>query len=235
VTIRGDVPDRLVTLIHATPAAVPPVERAVRALPGLRTANLLDESLLTEAERRGGVDATCVARMRTLVTLARAAGSDGVLVTCNIYSSAVEQLAKEMAPYPLISVDEPMIREAVRMGPRVGVLATVAAGLAQQSTQLEAEAARRDMPVQLETVLLDGAFDALVSGDGGTHDEIVVAALRLLRPCVDVVVLAQASMARVLDVLTDAQTHGGATPVLASPQLAAAELQRLMSARAATG
>jgi hypothetical protein len=216
-----------VTLIHATPAAIPPVERALGAIPDVRTSNLLDEGLLSEVDRRGGVTPECVDRMRTLIGLALAGDSDGVLVTCNIYSSAVEQIATELTPFPLISVDAPMIREAVLRGPRIGLLATVASGLRQQSSQLLACADQVGVPLQLDSILLEDAFAALVAGDGRTHDELLMAGLRELRPRVDVVVLAQASMARLLDVLPGGGDIAPAD-VLSSPQLAAHELAALL-------
>ena len=56
-----------------------------------------------------------------------------------------------------------------------------------------------------------------MSGDAATHDAMVAAALRELAEQVDVIALAQASMARVVDTLSEEDRR---TPILASPPLA---------------
>ena len=63
--------------------------------------------------------------------------------------------------------------------------------------------------------MCDGAFDALSAGDRERHDELVRAGLRELIADVDVVVLAQASMARVVETLPDESP----VPILSSPRL----------------
>jgi hypothetical protein len=56
-----------------------------------------------------------------------------------------------------------------------------------------------------------------MSGNGARHDAIVAAALKELATKVDVIVLAQASMARVVDTLAAADRM---VPILASPGIA---------------
>jgi hypothetical protein len=62
----------------------------------------------------------------------------------------------------------------------------------------------------------DGAFDALAAGDRDRHDELVRDGLRALIAEVDVVVLAQASMARVVETLDESERT---VPILSSPRL----------------
>ena len=71
--------------------------------------------------------------------------------------------------------------------------------------------------IQLVSRLCDGAFDALMSGDGARHDSLVAMALKELASQVEVIVLAQASMARVVDGLP---VEDKRVPILASPALA---------------
>jgi Asp/Glu/hydantoin racemase len=68
--------------------------------------------------------------------------------------------------------------------------------------------------IELTAKVCEGAFDALMSGDAATHDTIVADALRQLSKEVDVILLAQASMARVVDTLSDADKI---VPIVASP------------------
>ena len=53
-----------------------------------------------------------------------------------------------------------------------------------------------------------------MSGDAATHDNMVAAALKELSTQVDVILLAQASMARVVDTLPDEDKR---VPIIASP------------------
>jgi len=57
----------------------------------------------------------------------------------------------------------------------------------------------------------------LMGGDAAKHDAMVAAALQELAGRVDVIVLAQASMARVVEGLAES---GRRVPILASPPLA---------------
>jgi hypothetical protein len=68
--------------------------------------------------------------------------------------------------------------------------------------------------IELVSKLCEGAFDALMKGDAATHDQKVGEALKQLSKEVDVIVLAQASMARVVDTLNEAERK---IPILASP------------------
>jgi hypothetical protein len=117
-----------------------------------------------------------------------------------------------------------MIAEAVRLGPRIGVIATNRTTLDPTRTLLLAEAARRGKQIEVELVMVEGALPALLQGDGAAHDAQVRQAICDLATRSDVVVLAQASTARALDALVHA---GLPAPVLSSPHLAlraAAEL-----------
>lgn len=75
--------------------------------------------------------------------------------------------------------------------------------------------------------LCEGAFAVLQDGDITRHDELVRAGLRALEPQVDLVILAQASMARVL--LSDGVPSQ--VPILASPGLAVEHLAHLVADR----
>jgi hypothetical protein len=76
--------------------------------------------------------------------------------------------------------------------------------------------------VLVDAQLVAGAYGALMAGDQAGHDDMIVAALRESAARADVVVLAQASMARVLPRLTAEEQ----AKVLASPPLAVADVVR---------
>jgi Asp/Glu/hydantoin racemase len=72
--------------------------------------------------------------------------------------------------------------------------------------------------------IAEGAFEALLNGDAEKHDEIVKDTISALTEQVDVVVLAQASMARLVP-----QLQGVRIPVLSSPQSGVAALKRALA------
>jgi Asp/Glu/hydantoin racemase len=115
-----------------------------------------------------------------------------------------------------------MAEEAVRIGRRITVVATAATTLEPSRELLEVTAARAGQAIEVRLWMVDDALPALLAGDAALHDRLVVAALREAATESDVIVLAQATMARVLDALT---TEPLAIPVLASPQMALAAVR----------
>ena len=110
-----------------------------------------------------------------------------------------------------------MADQAVQTGKRIGVIATLSTTLQPTSDLVKRRAAKAGKTIELETVLCEGAFDALMSGDAATHDALVTKALRELSAKTDVIVLAQASMGRVADNLAPEDKK---VPILASPAIA---------------
>jgi Asp/Glu/hydantoin racemase len=182
--------------------------------------HIADESLLGVTRRTGSLTPATRRRVLGYVESAAEAGADLVVVTCSSIGPAVDA-SRDFVPVPVLRIDEPMADEAVRIGSRVGVLATLSTTLEPTAELVE----RRGNGVEVVSHLCDGAFDALQAGDLERHDELIRHGLRGLEPQVDVVVLAQASMARVVDAL---QTT---VPVLSSPRLGMQRVAELLAQR----
>jgi len=75
-------------------------------------------------------------------------------------------------------------------------------------------------------VLVEGAIAALFAGNGESHDRLVAEAALSLAGHSDVVVLAQASMARALAAMPKDQRPA---PILSSPHLALAQVKKLLA------
>jgi len=82
---------------------------------------------------------------------------------------------------------------------------------------LQRRAAKAGRKVEVVSRLCSGAFDALMGGDPAKHDVMVADGLRGLAEQVELIVLAQASMARVVDTLPPESRK---IPILSSPPLA---------------
>jgi Asp/Glu/hydantoin racemase len=185
-------------------------------LPQVKVFNIVDDSLIKHVISCGELTPTNARRVVNYVGSAEVAGADFILVTCSSIGAAVEAAA-ELTNVPVLRVDQPMADQAVRTGKRIGVVATLSTTLQPTSDLVKRRAAVAGKEIQLQTVLCEGAFDALMSGDAATHDAMVAKALRELSAKTDVIVLAQASMARVADGLA---AEDKKVPILASPGIA---------------
>jgi Asp/Glu/hydantoin racemase len=108
-----------------------------------------------------------------------------------------------------------MADEAVSIGSRVGVIATLPTTLEPTSALVRSRAAIAGRQVEVVTHLCEGAFAALQAGDVATHDAAVVAGLRALLTKADAIVLSQATMARVADQIPESEKTA---PILSSPR-----------------
>lgn len=196
-------------------------------MPGTERFHIADESLLGVTRKVGSLTATTRRRVLGYVESAAEAGADVVVVTCSSLGPAVEA-SRDFVPVPVVRIDEAMADEAVQLGSRVGVLATLPTTLAPTAELVEARASAAGKDVQVTPRLCDGAFDALQAGDRDRHDELVRDGLRELAASTDVVVLAQASMARVADGLPEAERP---VPVLSSPRLGMERVAELVRQR----
>jgi Asp/Glu/hydantoin racemase len=212
-----------VVLLHTIPGLVGAFTAwCADELPGVRVLHVLDEPMLERIKQRGQDDPADDAHLLDHVGVAQAIGASALLVTCSSVSRAVARV-RDRAAIPLFAIDDPMAAEAVRIGGRVSVVATAPTTLEPSRELLEATAERSGRTIEVHLQLVEGALPALLAGDAPLHDRLVVAALREVAPESDVIVLAQATMARVLDALT---TDPLAVPVLASPQLALAAVRK---------
>ena len=212
-------------LVHTSATLVPIFAQLCKAkLPHVETFNLVDDSLVRAITTRGSLTADIARRVAGYIASAEAGGADFILVTCSSIGPAVEAAAPFSA-VPVLRVDQPMADEAVQTGRRIGVLATLPTTLNPTSDLVRRRAAHAGKSIELTSRLCEGAFDALMAGDAAKHDTLVAAALRELSAQVDVILLAQASMARVVDALPAADRR---VPILASPPTAIAYLATLL-------
>lgn len=216
---------RTLALLHTTPVTVGSMkELAAKQLPGVRVINLLDDSLLQDVIAAGGVTPAVEERMKAYVDQAKVAGAEGILCCCSSVGEVAERL-RGGSELPILRIDEPMAEEAVRTGSRIGVIATVKTTLEPTANLIRRKGQELGKNVTVEPVLVEGAFEALNSGRGDEHDRLVLAALQSLLDRSDVVVLAQASMARLLGSLSQPPR----VPILTSPATGLAAAGKLFA------
>jgi Asp/Glu/hydantoin racemase len=215
--INNNMQQKTLGLIHTSATLVPVFQQLCsQYLPQVKVFNIVDDSLIKNVISCGELTPANARRVVNYVGSAEVAGADFILVTCSSIGAAVEAAA-ELTNVPVLRVDQPMADQAVRTGKRIGVVATLSTTLQPTSDLVKRRAALAGKEIELQTVLCEGAFDALMSGDAATHDAMVAKALRELSAKTDVIVLAQASMARVADGLAPEDKK---VPILASPGIA---------------
>lgn len=198
-----------VGVLHTVPALVPVFQELLTERRGdLDIVHVADGSLLSRAIA-SGITGDVESGIRGHLAALRDAGAAAVLVTCSSIGEAATDAAAAVG-VPLVRVDEAMAGEAVARATagagRILVLATLAATLGPTSRLVQSAAAGADVDVQAQVVA--DAADARAAGDLATHDRLIAEAIAEAGD-VDVIVLAQASMA----------TGAGGDPrVLTSPE-----------------
>jgi len=219
-----------IVLIHAVTAAIQPILDAFKkGWPEAEVSNLLDDGLTGALSREGGLTPLIVQRICDLATYAAGTGADGILFTCSAFTPAMD-VARQRVTIPVLKPDEAMIATALEAGSRIGVVATLPATAPTQAAQLYAAAAEQGKTIQVTTAAVPDALEALNAGDTASHDRLIAEAAVGLAPSVDVLCLAQFSMARARPLVKEKV----GLPVLTSPSAAVARLRAILKAQPGT-
>ena len=203
-------------VIHTTPATVEPMKAlAAEILPGSEVINFVDDSILPQLGRNGGDLAEVEERLVHYARFAEQAGAHVILEACSSVGEVVARMQSSVS-IPIVRIDEAMAEQAVQRGERMGVAATLRTTLQPTIRLLQAKAQTEGKQIEITPLLIDGAYQKLMTGDREGHDDLLVENLQELASAVEVIVLAQASMARVLPRLPAADRE----KVLVSPRLA---------------
>jgi Asp/Glu/hydantoin racemase len=215
-------------LIHTVTSLVPVFETLVhRHLPDWAPFNIVDESLLRNTIREGHLSLVTSRRLAGYVWSAADAGAEAIMVTCSSVGPAVDAV-RSLSPVPLMRVDEGMAEKAVGVGNRIGIMATLSSTLDPTRELVSRHATLAGRSPILVSHLCEGAFDRLAAGDRAGHDALIAKGFNELAKEVDVVVLAQASMA---SAVSSDQVQSPAIPVLSSPELGVLHLKSYLDDR----
>ena len=187
-----------IAIIHTTAVTVEPLKAlAADLLPGATVVNFVDDSILPQLGGNGGDVSAVADRLTHYARFAEQVGADAILNACSSVGGVVAEMRRHVA-IPIVRIDEAMAEEAVRRGRRIGVAATLATTLNPTMQLVQQKAAEAGVSIELVPALAGSAYQKLIAGDKDGHDADLIAMLADLAASVDVVVLAQASMARVV-------------------------------------
>jgi Asp/Glu/hydantoin racemase len=192
--------------------------------PDVRVFNIMDDSLLAESLDHNGATRSVLKRIQYYVLAAEAMGADVAMCSCTTVGEAI-CAARYYASIPVFNIDEPMAREAVRQGRRMGIVATVPTSPAATRRQLERAAQEAGVSIKIKTAVSEKAFAHLQRGEIEKHNELVHREMDRLAKQVDVLVLGQISLAQI--------KHSTRVPVLQVGHSGLAEARRLLDRIAA--
>ena len=209
-----------------TPELIELVESEVRQVLGheVELSSYEDVSILGDARDAGYVTKEAALKLYQLYLKAIEEGADILYNLCSSVGEAADASMSIMnyMGIPLVRVDEEMCREAVRLGRRIGVMATLPTTLEPTKNTLNRVAREMGRRIELVDGLIDGAFGL----DQGEFKDLMVKKGEELKDQVDVLLFAQGSMAYCEEVVYSACK----LPVLSSPRFGAKELKKVIQA-----
>ena len=210
--------------LHTSPVHVERFEGLVAELaPDVEVISVVDEVLLDRARSHGLDDLILIGGLAD--RLAQLAEVDVVVCTCSTIGGLAEEIGVA-ADVPVVRVDRAMAEEAVAIGGRVAVVAAVGSTVGPTVELLETVATAGRHDVTIDVIEVADAWNRFEAGDVAGYESSVAETVRSCAADADVVVLAQASMASVVDRDDIAVLD---TPVLTSPRAAVAAAVRSLT------
>jgi len=212
-----------VTMIHAIAESIPPVRLAfAEEFPEAEVVNVLDEGLLFDFDDK--ITPHLRRRMSNLIGYCQDNKADAIGLACSVYAPVVDS-ARDLVDVPLVSSYGPVMTDAVAAGPRVGLIASVAAALSDSEYYLKLAAEEAGVPVEPVLCLAEDLIAVMrAEGQPGLERRLEQEVMKLA-PDVDVVLLTQFSFAAALEHLKKVSP----VPVLSAPHSSARTLKWLLS------
>lgn len=199
--------NNIVAFFHSTMNTPNTIRKAFeKRFPDAQLINVVDDSILPEIVANHNQHTPNI--VRKLVSFAASMQHQGAAVavcTCTTLAGAVEEASKAI-DIPFISVDAPMMAQAVR-GDRIAVLITASTteDASRKAAESAAECANRQVAIDVRIV--EGAFHALnVEKDQRKHDLLIEEEIRAIADDYDTIVLAQITMAHIAQFVNDVPT-----------------------------
>ena len=165
-------------------------------VPGVRVAFITDSTLLDDVRKNGGPTQAVI----------EISGADLIVNSCSTVGEVADIYAKEVH-IPVMKVDLPMAQEAVQLGTKIAIIATVETTLGPSQRLIEKIGREQGKEMHCSQFLENGAWDALQSGHPEEHNRILMESIRKLdRGGYDAIVMAQVSMRALLPELGDVKT-----------------------------
>jgi hypothetical protein len=204
-----------VTFLHTSPVHVNTFDRLVNEVDSaIKVEHVVEEGLLAYAQRVGPDDPSLVARVHESMKKASSSGASIVICTCSTIGGAAERTPTggHFAP---VRIDRAMADRAVKLGPRILVVAALESTLRPTAMLLGESALALGAEVEVDYLVAEGAWSHFLLGDRTAYVEAIATAVNAAAPlAASVIVLAQASMSPAAEAMS-----GLGIEVLSSPRL----------------
>lgn len=202
-------------IIHTTPVTVDSLKKlTAEIIPDCETINIVDDTILPELNRNGGKIETIKPRWKYYAQVLEAQGANLILSACSSVGGIVDMVQPNVK-IPLVRIDEAMAEYAVLNATKIGVAATLATTLAPTAALLKQKAEEKDKALEIVQEVASSAYQKLMNEDKEGHDRELIKVLNALAEKTELIVLAQASMARVVPALQKEDRNR----ILTSPEL----------------
>lgn len=213
-----------VALIHTGFVMVEVLTKLFKQIiPEAELMHIVDDSLLREVLANGKVTKPVINRMLNYFRAAEYYNAECVFNVCSSVGE-VADLARGIISKPIVKIDEKMAEEAVAKSSNIGVVATLKSTLDPTIRMIQRKAREIGTEVKITKTICPGAFEQLMNGNPARHDDIVLNGTIKIANRVDIIVFAQASMARLVSSLDRSLTHR----VLSSPESGVRETRRVL-------
>ena len=160
--------------------------------------NIVDDSILPRILNNGSISPEIASTVYQHISSAEKIGADIILVTCSSISEVVDMVSP-LVSVPVIKIDDVMTDEAVKIATSLGVVATIKTTLNPTMNQLKKKMVKAGKDINIVPLLCSDAYKALIyEGNPEKHDLLLYKGIEKIIEDVDAIVLAQASMARLL-------------------------------------
>lgn len=196
--------------------------------PDVPARHIVDESLLSEACAAGGVTPSLQNRVEEVLQDIVEQGTAVVVCTCSSIGAVAEGLGRRIS-FPLLRIDRPMAEEAITRGSRIIVAATLSPTLIPTRELLMLAAHEANKEIQIIELLCTSAWRQFELGNQEAYLREIARDMQAVADQGDIIVLAQASMARAAQLCPDLTL-----PILTSPRsglIAALQVYRAIVSR----
>ena len=181
-----------IALISATKLSLQPIEYAMNERnTNLEFFHLLDTSLIYMLKSDGCISERIYNRFKSLCDISMENGADCIQLTCSAFND-VTDLLKNKYKIPIYRSDEGMVKKVLSYK-KIGIVSTFAETPLVLKNYIEKHLPKSEIIIQVNTELMKD-FEA---GNKNLHDAGVLKMIESLQDSVDVILLAQYSIAHV--------------------------------------
>lgn len=191
--------------------------------PNLSVRHVVNEALLEDA-RKTGITPELKKRIHTAMHNATSTGAKVVVCTCSTIGGIAEASSQHMllrtreneepTTFTSMRIDRAMADEAVKTGKRILVVAALESTLSPTRILIEDSARMLAKTPEIRMLHIQGAWNYFEAGNNATYLQTIAQCLKENGKGYDAIVLAQASMAKTVELCDEVKI-----PILSSPKL----------------